>query len=268
MKHLVAVVLLLLASMVVVTESIPLTGDASRKVRSRFRRREFVQEEVRKTMSSYMTSIKGEITDIVLEEMIDYYNGQSSKLRRLENEVVTMKNSSLPVGHVNTTLNQLVLGMSTQQRAFASNISSMENKISNLTEMIHNLLIGLQQKPVQHVRRLVSAKRNLDQDELPTGEVFLLTSAFNCFVLADCDDVLRQTPAVASEGIFRIKPRGASDSFDVKCIFENGAGTLKQLLGTMLDVLSVCDRMDGDSTTNERHRGLLSWMERLQKRLR
>ena len=60
---------------------------ASNQTRTRFRRREFVQEEVRKNMLTYMTSIKGEITDVVLDEIITYYNTQTSKLYRLEKEL-------------------------------------------------------------------------------------------------------------------------------------------------------------------------------------
>ncbi len=43
----------------------------------------------------------------------------------------------------------------------------------------------------------------------------------------DCGDVLRQQPSLTHEGIFRIKPRFASESFDVKCIFENNTGEMQ-----------------------------------------
>ena len=110
------------------------------KIRPRFRRRELVQEEVRKTMLSYMTSLKGEIADVVLEEMIDYYNGQTSKLYRLEKELIYLKNSSLPILKNSTTINDLVVRMSKQQHSFASNISMMEYKIKNLTNILKDLL--------------------------------------------------------------------------------------------------------------------------------
>jgi len=122
------------------------------KLHSRFRRREFVQDEVRKNMLNYMTSLKGEITDIVIEEMIDYYNRQTSKLYNLEKELLNIKNLSLPV-----------LSMSKQQHSFALNISFMENKIKNLT-MILNDLLQQQQKPVEHVRRVIENKK------LPIGK--------------------------------------------------------------------------------------------------
>ncbi|CAF0878524.1 unnamed protein product [Adineta ricciae] len=174
------------------------------RVRSRFRRRELVQEEVRKTMLSYMTSLKGEITDVVLEEMIDYYNSQTSKLYRLEKEVVHLKNSSSPILPNGTNINDLVLRMSKQQRSFASNITNIEHKIKNLTNILNDLLHELQ-KPVQHVRRLVPIKKDFEENETPT----------------DCDDILRQQGSLVSSGIFRIKPRLSSESFDVQCIFEN-----------------------------------------------
>lgn len=139
------------------------------KVRSRFRRRELVQEEVRKTMLSYMTSLKGEITDVVLEEMIDYYNSQTSKLYRLEKELVSLKNSSVPLLSNGTTINDLVQRMSIQQRSFAKNISQMEYKIKNLTNILNDLLTELQ-KPVQHVRRLVSGKKDGEETSIPTGK--------------------------------------------------------------------------------------------------
>ena len=41
------------------------------------------------------------------------------------------------------------------------------------------------------------------------------------FIGLDCDDVLRQQSPSTSEGIFRIKPRLSTESFEVKCIFEN-----------------------------------------------
>ncbi len=201
------------------------------KVRLRFRRREFVQEEVRKTMLNYMTSIKGEIADIVLDEMIEYYNSQTSKLYHLEKELVNIKNSSLPRLNVNTTLNDLVLRMSKQQHSFASNISFMEYKLKNLTNILNDLLNELQQKPVQHVRRLVSTKKNFENIQMPIGKWSIHVMVFlklvgNCCCL-DCDDVLRQQPSLTHEGIFRIKPRFASESFDVKCIFENNTGEMQ-----------------------------------------
>jgi hypothetical protein len=143
------------------------------KVRPRFRRRELVQEEVRKTMLSYMTSLKGEITDVVLEEMIDYYNSQTSKLYRLEKELVSLKNSSLPNLQNGTTINDLVQRMSKQQRSFATNISTMEYKIKNLTNILTDLLNELQ-KPVQHVRRLVSGKKDFEDNQTPTGRKLLI----------------------------------------------------------------------------------------------
>jgi hypothetical protein len=122
---------------------------------TRSRRHEFVQEEVRKTMLNYMTSIKGEIADIVLDEMIDYYNNQKTKLHYLEKELIHIKNSSLPMIYNNSILNDLVLRISQQQYSFAANISLMENKIMNLTNMINRLQ---QEKSIQHVKRLVSIK--------------------------------------------------------------------------------------------------------------
>ena len=143
---------------VFMVESIP--SKHLNKIHSRFRRREFVQEEVRKTMLNYMTSIKGEITDIVLEEMIDYYNRQTSKLYNLEKELIYIKNSSLPILNNKTILNNIVLTMSQQQHSFASNITFMENKINNLTTILSELLNKLQQqKPVQLVRRVAENKK-------------------------------------------------------------------------------------------------------------
>jgi hypothetical protein len=142
-------------------ESIPLT-------RSRFRRREFVQEEVRKTMLNYMTSIKGEITDIVLDEMIDYYNNQRSKLYHLEKELINIKNASLPMGKNTTLLNDLVERMSQQQHSFASNIALMEYKINNLSNILNELQ---QQKPIEHVRRFISTAKAFDKNEkIPIGK--------------------------------------------------------------------------------------------------
>ncbi|UJR14816.1 hypothetical protein I4U23_001803 [Adineta vaga] len=185
-----------------------LNNTIHQKRRLRIRRREFIQEEVQKTMSNYMTSIKGEITDIILEEMIAYYNDQQTKLYDLEKELINVKNSSLPIRNVNRTLNELVSQMNKEQRSFALNISSMENKVKNLTNMINILSNKLQQKSLQQGRTLISVKRNLDNNDLPI----------------DCDDILHQQPSNISEGIFRIKPRSSSQSFDVKCIFENNTG--------------------------------------------
>ncbi|CAF5052555.1 unnamed protein product, partial [Rotaria socialis] len=39
-----------------------------------------------------------------------------------------------------------------------------------------------------------------------------------------CDDVFSQQLSPVHEGIFRIKPRFETESFDVKCIFENNIG--------------------------------------------
>ncbi|CAF0818169.1 unnamed protein product [Adineta steineri] len=186
----------------------PVPINTHNKVRGRFRRREFVQEEVRKTMLNYMTSIKGEITDVVLDEMVSYYNSQTSKLYHLEKELVHMKNSSLSILNTNKTLNDLVEGMFKKQHSFASNISFMEYKIQNLTNILNVLLNELKQKPIQHARRLISTKRNLQNDDIPI----------------DCDDVFRQQTSSITEGIFRIKPRFSSESFNVKCIFENNTG--------------------------------------------
>lgn len=168
------------------------------KSRPRFRRRELVQEEVRKTMLSYMTSLKGEITDVVLEEMIDYYNSQTSKLYRLEKEVVSLKNSSIPTLQNGTTISDLVQRMSKQQRSFASNISAMEYKIKNLTNILNDLLNELQ-KPVQHVRRLVSGKKDLEENLIPTGKLLIFLSetnkvSFNYHIISLFDNIHIQYP--------------------------------------------------------------------------
>jgi hypothetical protein len=139
------------------------------------RRREFVQEEVRKTMLNYMTSIKGEIADVVLDEMIDYYNNQKTKLYYLEKELSHIKNSSLPIIHNNSILNDLIIRISQQQRSFAANISLMENKIKNLTNLISQLQ---QEKSIQHVKRLVSIKN----EKLPRGKLGCLNQC-KIFVL-------------------------------------------------------------------------------------
>lgn len=145
------------------------------RARPRFRRRELVQEEVRKTMLNYMTSLKGEITDVVLEEMIDYYNSQTSKLYRLEKELTYLKNSSLPLLQNGTTINDLITRLTKQQRSFATNISMMEYKIKNLTNTLNDVLNDLQ-KPVQHARRLISIKKDLDDNDIPTGKWLIFSS--------------------------------------------------------------------------------------------
>jgi hypothetical protein len=43
----------------------------------------------------------------------------------------------------------------------------------------------------------------------------------------DCNDVFHQQSTVNHEGIFRIKPRFSSESFDVKCVFENNTGEIE-----------------------------------------
>jgi len=157
---------ILIFVMILMVESVSLT---------RLRRREFVQEEVRKTMLNYMTSIKGEIADVVLDEMIDYYNNQKTKLYYLENELSHIKNSSLPIINNNSILNDLIIRISQQQRSFAANISLMENKIKNLTNLISQLQ---QEKSIQHVKRLVSIKN----EKLPRGKLDCLNQC-KIFVL-------------------------------------------------------------------------------------
>ena len=182
----IAIFLLLLLVFIFSIDGFPSTSSPRsvfsdhRSVRPRFRRRELVQEEVRKTMLSYMTSLKGEITDVVLEEMIDYYNSQTSKLYRLEKELNTLKNSSLPTLSNGTTWLDLIARLSKQQRTFASNMSMMEYKISNLTHLLQDLLTEIQhqQKPIQHVRRLVSSNRKeIEENETPTGQELI------CFLI-------------------------------------------------------------------------------------
>jgi hypothetical protein len=122
-----------------------------------------------------MTSIKGEIADVVLDEMIDYYNNQKTKLYYLEKELSHIKNSSLPIIHNNSILNDLIIRISQQQRSFAANISLMENKIKNLTNLISQLQ---QEKSIQHVKRLVSIKN----EKLPRGKLGCLNQC-KIFVL-------------------------------------------------------------------------------------
>ncbi|CAF5084159.1 unnamed protein product, partial [Rotaria socialis] len=73
-----------------------------------------------------MTSIKGEITDIVIEEMIGYYNSQRMKLYYLENEVSNIKNSSLPIRNTSRILRNLAERLLKEQQSVALNLSSME----------------------------------------------------------------------------------------------------------------------------------------------
>ena len=102
--------------------------------------------------------------------------------------------------------------MSEQQLSFASNVSHLELKLANLTNTLHDLLKELQQqqKPVEHVRRLMISKKEFDINDLPTGGFFFTEfksperSSLSC---TDCDDVLRQQPDRTEPGVFRIKPR-------------------------------------------------------------
>jgi hypothetical protein len=90
----------------------------------------------------------------------------------LEKELVSLKNSSLPMLQNGTTINDLVQRMSKQQRSFATNISMMEYKIKNLTNVLNDLLNELQ-KPVQHVRRLVTGKKDFEDNQTPTGKLLI-----------------------------------------------------------------------------------------------
>lgn len=145
---------------------------APNKPRPRLRRREFVQEEVRRTMLNYMTSIKGEITDIVVEEMIGYYNSQQMKLAHLEKELFDMKNSFLPIRNASHKLNDIAERLSKEQQLVAHNLSTIEFKIKNLTSISHDVLHELhqQQKPIQHVRRLVSNEKEMRHHQAPIGK--------------------------------------------------------------------------------------------------
>lgn len=60
----------------------------------------------------------------------------------------------------------------------------------------------------------------------PPACIFVNWKTKNNFVSfsIDCDDIFRQQPSLVSHGIFRIKPRLSSESFDVQCVFENNTG--------------------------------------------
>lgn len=171
---------------------------------SNLHRREFVEEEIRKNMFN----IKGEIADIVFDEMIDYYTRQTSKLSNIEKELISIKNSSLS--------NDLIQRISKQQNLFALNISLMENRIKNLTNIINELA---QQKSIQHVKRFIQTN--------PIGKFDFLRKSFKFCIDLDCNDIFHQQSPNIYEGIFRIKPKFTSQSFEVKCIFENNTGKEK-----------------------------------------
>ena len=44
----------------------------------------------------------------------------------------------------------------------------------------------------------------------------------------DFDEIFHRRSSIIHEGIFRIQPRFSSESFDVKCIFENNIGEIER----------------------------------------
>ena len=86
-------------------------------------------------MMNYMTSLKGEITDV-----------------RLENESVLVA--------------EFIRRLAIQQQTFATNMPMMEWQLRNLTAVLHGTLSEWQeQRPIRHVRRILATTEN----DLPIG---------------------------------------------------------------------------------------------------
>ena len=129
------------------------------KTRSWIRRREFIQDEIRKNLFTSITSLKGEITDVILDEMMEYYNTQTSKLYRLEKEFFHLKNFSLPMIQKRRRFNDLVKNISQQQRSLTMNLTEIQIQLNNLTEFL------------QH--RLHESRSMIDANDLPIGREVL-----------------------------------------------------------------------------------------------
>lgn len=108
--------------------------------RLRLRRREWIQEEIRQSLLTSITSLKGEITDVILDEILEYYSTQSSKLHQLERELRQMKNLSLPLAQKRRRSHRFIHHLSAQQQSLATNLSHMQEQLNHLTVMVHQLL--------------------------------------------------------------------------------------------------------------------------------
>lgn len=176
----------------------------------RVRRREVIEEEIRKHLATSMISLKGEIIDIILEEMMDYYQTQSSKLYRLERELLELKNRSVPISKKRRRSNHLIQTLSQQHQSFTSNLSQIQDQLNNITSVLDKLLYS---------HSLANSS-----DELPIGKNILFARINPDTSPVDCDDVLQRHAHLHDRGIFRIQPRLSSQAFNVLCLFENQQG--------------------------------------------
>lgn len=101
----------------------------STEKRVRFRRREFVEEQVKRTMNQYMTSLKGEIADVILDELNDFNVQQKYKIDQLEAAFNSLKYSN------NQTMRVVY-----EQSNLVKNLSTIESQIKNLSISLRKIL--------------------------------------------------------------------------------------------------------------------------------
>jgi hypothetical protein len=139
------------------------------RTRSCFYRQHFVEEQVRKNMLMHMTSVKSEIADVVLDELIVYYQNQASKLSQLENILLEMKNVSLSSVQSRISLKDIVQRTLVQQDKLSSNLSRIESQLTNLTIMINHFTDRWQQRS-QHQQRSIVTMKQSNKYETPIGK--------------------------------------------------------------------------------------------------
>ena len=107
---------------------------------ARLRRRAWIQEEIRQSLLSSITSLKGEIADVILDELIEHHSKQSSKLHQLEEELRQMKHLSLPLVQKRRRSNRLIHHLSAQQQSLSTNLSQIQQQLNHLSALVHQFL--------------------------------------------------------------------------------------------------------------------------------
>lgn len=116
---------------------------------------------LRENLVTSIIDLKSEITDIILDELMEHFNKQSFQLYQLEQEIHLIKNLSLPSMKKRRRSNRFIYQIIAQQQILAKNLSQTQEQLARFISTVHYLF------------------PNSDSDDFPIGKETLNSLKFH-----------------------------------------------------------------------------------------
>ena len=102
----------------------------------------------RQNLVTSITNLKAEITDVILDELMEHFNKQSFQLYQLEQEMHMIKNLSFPLMKKRRRSNRFIHQIIEQQQILAKNLSQTQEQLTRFISTMNHLLPNFDDFPI------------------------------------------------------------------------------------------------------------------------